>query len=145
MGKLELGAFSASLSVRDLAASRAFYEKLGFEVTGQGQGYLIMVNGTTIIGLFHGMFEGNILTFNPGLLATADANAEDSLLEAWRVHDFTDIRAIQERFKASGLVLTSEVDEKTNPDGPGSLMLADPDGNMILIDQFFNRPDGSEE
>ncbi|MYF40683.1 MAG: glyoxalase [Rhodothermaceae bacterium] len=145
MGELELGAFSASLSVRDLDASCAFYEKLGFEVTGRGKGYLIMVNGTTIIGLFHGMFEGNILTFNPGLLAKAGTSAEDSLLEAWRVHEFTDIRVIQEHLKDSGLVLMSEVDEHTNPDGPGSLMLADPDGNMILIDQFFDRPDGSEE
>ncbi|MYF63556.1 MAG: hypothetical protein F4058_02665 [Rhodothermaceae bacterium] len=142
---MELGAFSASLSVRDLGASRAFYEKLGFEVTGQGQGYLIMVNGTTIIGLFHGMFEGNILTFNPGLLAKADADEEDSLLEAWRVHEFTDIRVIQDQLKDSGLELISEVNDQTNPDGPGSLMLTDPDGNMILIDQFFNRPDGSEE
>ena len=91
------------------------------------------------------MFEGNILTFNPGLLAKAGASAEDSLLEAWRVHEFTDIRVIQEHLKDSGLVLMSEVDEHTNPDGPGSLMLADPDGNMILIDQFFDRPDGSEE
>ncbi len=145
MGELELGAFSVSLSVRDIDASCAFYEKLGFEVTGRGQGYLIMVNGTTIIGLFQGMFEGNILTFNPGLLAKADASAEDSLLEAWRVHEFTDIRVIQERLKASGLMLMSEVDEQTNPDGPASLMLTDPDNNVILVDQFFNRPDGSEE
>lgn len=145
MGELELGAFSVSLSVSDLDASCAFYEKLGFEVTGRGQGYLIMVNGTTVIGLFQGMFEGNILTFNPGLLARADANPGDSLLEAWRVHEFTDVRGIQERLKASGLVLMSEVDEQANPDGPGSLMLADPDDNIILIDQFFNRPDESEE
>ena len=145
MGELELGAFSVSLSVRDIDASCAFYEKLGFEVTGRGQGYLIMVNGTTIIGLFQGMFEGNILTFNPGLLAKADASAEDSLLEAWRVHAFTDIRVIQERLKASGLTFMSEVDEQTNPDGPASLMLTDPDKNVIMIDQLFNRTDGSEE
>jgi catechol 2,3-dioxygenase-like lactoylglutathione lyase family enzyme len=145
MDELELGAFSVSLSVRDIDASCEFYEKLGFEVTGRGQGYLIMVNGTTVIGLFQGMFEGNILTFNPGLSAKADANAEDSLLEAWRVHEFTDIRVIQERLKASGLMLMSEVDEQTNPDGPASLMLTDPDNNVILIDQFFNRSEGSEE
>lgn len=141
MSKLELGAFSMSLAVRDLNASSEFYQKLGFEVTHEGQGYLIMVNGTTVIGLFQGMFEGNILTFNPGLCAKNDS--EGALLEAWRVDEFTDIRAIQKHLKSLDLELVSEVDEKKNPNGPGSLMLQDPDGNVILVDQFFDRPDTS--
>ena len=141
MSKLELGAFSMSLAVRDLNASSEFYQKLGFEVTHEGQGYLIMVNGTTVIGLFQGMFEGNILTFNPGLCAKNDS--EGALLEAWRVDEFTDIRAIQKHLKSLDLELVSEVDEKKNSNGPGSLMLQDPDGNVILVDQFFDRPDTS--
>ncbi|MCY3595369.1 MAG: VOC family protein [Bacteroidetes bacterium] len=141
MSKLELGAFSMSLAVRDLNASSEFYQKLGFEITHEGQGYLIMVNGTTVIGLFQGMFEGNILTFNPGLCAKNDS--EGALLEAWRVDEFTDIRAIQKHLKSLDLELVSEVDEKKNPNGPGSLMLQDPDGNVILVDQFFDRPDTS--
>lgn len=139
MSKLELGAFSMSLAVRDLDVSSGFYQKLGFEVTHEGQGYLIMVNGTTVIGLFQGMFEGNILTFNPGLCAKNDS--EGALLEAWRVNEFTDIRAIQKHLKSLDLELVSEVDEEENPNGPGSLMLQDPDGNVILVDQFFDRPD----
>ena len=130
-----------SLAVRDLNASSEFYQKLGFEITHEGQGYLIMVNGTTVIGLFQGMFEGNILTFNPGLCAKNDS--EGALLEAWRVDEFTDIRAIQKHLKSLDLELVSEVDEKKNPNGPGSLMLQDPDGNVILVDQFFDRPDTS--
>ena len=141
MSKLELGAFSMSLSVRDLDVSSEFYQKLGFEVTHEGQGYLIMVNGTTVIGLFQGMFEGNILTFNPGLCAKNDSDGE--LLKAWRVDEFTDIRAIQKHLKSLDLELVSEVDEKENPNGPGSLMLQDPDGNVILVDQFFDCPDAS--
>ncbi|MCY3486880.1 MAG: VOC family protein [Bacteroidetes bacterium] len=141
MSKLELGAFSMSLAVRDLNASSEFYQKLGFEVTHDGQGYLIMVNDTTVIGLFQGMFEGNILTFNPGLCAKNDS--EGALLEAWRVEEFTDIRAIQKHLKSLDLELVSEVDEKENPNGPGSLMLQDPDGNVILVDQFFDCPDTS--
>ncbi len=127
-----------SLAVRDLDVSSEFYQKLGFEVTGQGQGYLIMVNGTTVIGLFQGMFKGNILTFNPGLCAKD--NSEGALLEAWRMDEFTDIRAIQKHFKSLDLELVSEVNEEENPNGPGSLMLQDPDGNVILVDQFFDRP-----
>lgn len=130
-----------SLAVRDLYVSSEFYQKLGFEVTHEGQGYLIMVNGTTVIGLFQGMFEGNILTFNPGLCAKNDS--EGALLEAWRVDEFTDIRAIQKHLKSLDLELVSEVDEKKNSNGPGSLMLQDPDGNVILVDQFFDRPDTS--
>ena len=130
-----------SLAVRDLDISSEFYQKLGFEVTHEGQGYLIMVNGTTVIGLFQGMFEGNILTFNPGLCAKNDS--EGALLEAWRVDEFTDIRAIQKHLKSLDLGLVSEVNEEENPNGPGSLMLQDPDGNVILVDQFFDRPDTS--
>lgn len=121
---LKLGAFSISLSVKDLQASREFYEKLGFTAFGGSmeQNYLIMKNGNALIGLFQGMFEGNILTFNPGW----DENARN-------LEDFDDIRDIQKRLKASGLTLMSEADE--NSTGPASLMLADPDGNLILLDQ----------
>lgn len=143
MSKLELGAFSMSLAVRDLNVSSEFYQKLGFEVTGQGQGYLIMVNGTTVIGLFQGMFEGNILTFNPGLCAKEDSKG--AVLEAWRVDEFTDIRAIQKHLKSLDLELVSGVDEEENPNGPASLMIQDPDGNVILVDQFFDRPDTSAQ
>lgn len=121
---LKLGAFSISLSVKDLQASREFYEKLGFTAFGGSmeQNYLIMKNGNALIGLFQGMFEGNILTFNPGW----DENARN-------LEDFDDIRDIQIRLKASGLTLMSEADE--NSTDPASLMLADPDGNLILLDQ----------
>lgn len=128
---MELGAFSISLSVKDLEVSKAFYEKLGFEVTGgDGEGYLIMVNGVSIIGLFVGMFEGNILTFNPGL-------GQDKAL----LSDFTDVREIRNRLIADGITLTSD----TDPDGtdPAHITFVDPDGNAILIDQFFPKP-GSE-
>ncbi len=123
---MELGAFSISLTVKDLSASRAFYEKLGFEVTGGSpeENYLILMNGEALIGLFHGMFDKNILTFNPGL-----TNRKE------RLDEFTDVREIQRGLKARGLDLTSEVDESTA--GAGSITLVDPDGNPILIDQFF--------
>ena len=123
---MELGAFSISLTVKDLSASRAFYEKLGFEVTGGSpeENYLILMNGEALIGLFHGMFDKNILTFNPGL-----TNRKE------RLDEFTDVREIQRGLKARGLDLTSEVDESTA--GAGSITLLDPDGNPILIDQFF--------
>lgn len=122
--QLKLGAFSMSLSVKDLQASREFYEKLGFTAFGGSmeQNYLIMKNGNALIGLFQGMFEGNILTFNPGW----DENANN-------LEKFDDIRDIQKRLKASGLTLMSEADE--NSTGPASLMLTDPDGNLILLDQ----------
>ena len=138
MKTLDLGAFSISLSVRDLEKSRTFYEKLGFVASGGGQGYLILRSGTTVIGLFHGMFEGNILTFNPGL-----SNVEQRpgpLLEALRVEEFADVRAIQNHLQGEGIELTMSVDEAENPTGPGSVMCLDPDGNAILIDQFFDKP-----
>ncbi len=121
---MELGAFSVSLAVRDIAASRAFYEKLGFTVSGgeQEQKWLILRNGNTVLGLFEGMFEKNVLTFNPGW----DQQSES-------VDSFTDVRKLQERLKESGINLTSEVEP--SGEGPGSIMLTDPDGNPILIDQ----------
>ena len=121
---MKLGAFSVSLAVKDIAASRAFYEKLGFEqVMGdQSQNWLIMRNGETTIGLFQGMFEGNMMTFNPGWTSQAEA-----------IDEYEDVREIQRRLKSSGLTLAAEADESTS--GPGSVMLVDPDGNTILIDQ----------
>jgi catechol 2,3-dioxygenase-like lactoylglutathione lyase family enzyme len=121
---MELGNFSVSLAVRDVEASRAFYEKLGFTtVMGDAtQGWLILRNGDTIIGLFQGMFERNTLTFNPGW--DRDTNALDS---------FTDIRELQRQLKAQGVEFASEVDESGS--GPGSFMVVDPDGNPILVDQ----------
>jgi len=121
---MQLGAFSLSLSVKDLEASKVFYEKLGFEVFGgdQEKHYLIMKNGDTLIGLFQGMFEQNILTFNPGW----DANAQ-------ALEDFDDVRAIQKALKTKGLKLVQEADEST--EGSASIVLAYPDGNTILIDQ----------
>ena len=121
---MKLGAFSISLSVKDLKTSKEFYEKLGFNAFAgkMEQNYLIMKNDNALIGLFQGMFQGNILTFNPGW----DENASN-------VENFDDIRKIQNQLKNSGLTLTSEADEKT--EGPSSLMLNDPDGNVILMDQ----------
>ena len=121
---MELGAFSISLSVKDLQASKSFYEKLGFQVFGgdAAQNWLIMKNGDHIIGLFQGMFEKNMLTFNPGW--DQNANTLDS---------FTDVRDLQRELKAQGLNLESEADESTT--GPASLIVVDPDGNPILIDQ----------
>lgn len=121
---MKLGVFSMSLSVKNLAMSKEFYEKLGFVVTGGGMemNYLIMKNEQSLIGLFHGMFEGHILTFNPGW----DANAN-------KVDPFDDVRAIQKDLKAKGIVPVTEADETTS--GPASLIINDPDGNVILIDQ----------
>ncbi|OGO32827.1 MAG: glyoxalase [Chloroflexi bacterium RBG_16_54_18] len=121
---MELGAFSVSLAVKDLAASRDFYQNLGFRVFGGefSQNWLIMKNGEHIIGLFQGMFEGNILTFNPGW----DQDAK-------QLERFTDVREIQRQLKALGLSLMSEADETKT--GPASIMLMDPDGNTILFDQ----------
>ncbi len=120
---MELGCFSVSLAVKDLRASRAFYEKLGFTVyAGQADhGYLIMQNGQTNIGLFQGMFEGNILTFNPGW----DQNAGE-------VTPFTDVRDIQMQLQKAGISLVTEAEPG---EGPASITLIDPDGNAILIDQ----------
>ncbi|MEZ4388169.1 MAG: VOC family protein [Candidatus Krumholzibacteriia bacterium] len=121
---MNLGAFSVSLAVKDLAASRAFYENLGFAPSGgdPGQNWLIMRNGKHVIGLFQGMFERNILTFNPGW--DQDCNTLD---------EFTDIRDLQTQLKARGMALHQEVDETTT--GPASFVLVDPDGNPVLVDQ----------
>ena len=122
---MDLGIFSISLSVKDLGASRAFYEKLGFSVLGGDatQNWLILKNGATVIGLFQGMFEKNMLTFNPGW----DASAQN-------VDPFTDVRQLQAQLKAAGVVLDSEVDPASGS-GPGFFTLTDPDGNPILVDQ----------
>jgi catechol 2,3-dioxygenase-like lactoylglutathione lyase family enzyme len=121
---MELGAFSISLAVKDIEASRVFYEKFGFEVFGgdASQNWLIMKNGDHIIGLFQGMFEKNMLTFNPGW----DQNARE--LDA-----YTDLRELQAQLKAQRVELVSETDEAGS--GPGSFMAVDPDGNPILVDQ----------
>jgi catechol 2,3-dioxygenase-like lactoylglutathione lyase family enzyme len=121
---LPLGAFSVSLNVKDLQKSKEFYEKLGFYKMGgdMKKNYLIMKNGTTIIGIFQGMFEGNILTFNPGW----DENAKE-------VNPFTDVRDIQKKLKTDQVKLNTEADEKTK--GPAYIEFTDPDGNKILIDQ----------
>lgn len=121
---MHLGAFSISLAVKDIAKSRAFYEKLGFTTMGgnQDENWLILKNGSTVIGLFQGMFEKNMLTFNPGW----DQNAE-------KVESFSDVREIQRQLKDSGLTLDVEADESTS--GPAHVMLTDPDGNPVLIDQ----------
>ncbi|MGI9604064.1 MAG: VOC family protein [Acidimicrobiales bacterium] len=123
---MELGAFSISLAVADLDASKTFYETLGFEVVGgdADANYLIMANGTTILGLFHQMFDTNILTFNPGL--TNDRTETDP---------FFDVRDIQARLDAAGIEITERVDPD-NTAGPAHISLVDPDGNPILIDQF---------
>jgi catechol 2,3-dioxygenase-like lactoylglutathione lyase family enzyme len=121
---MELGNFSVSLAVKDIAASQSFYEKLGFTVFmgDAAQNCVIMKNGAHAIGLFQGMFEKNILTFNPGW----DSNAQ-------KLDAFTDVREIQRQLKAQGVVLLTEADETST--GPASLLVADPDGNPILIDQ----------
>lgn len=120
---LELGAFSISLTVKDLAASRAFYEKLGFHETGgDAKTWLVLRNGDHVIGLFQGLFPKNMLTFNPGWNQRAQP-----------LPTFTDVRAVQQALEANGITLT----QKTDPagTGPAHLMLVDPDGNPILIDQ----------
>jgi catechol 2,3-dioxygenase-like lactoylglutathione lyase family enzyme len=121
---MDLGAFSVSLTVKDLEASRRFYEKLGFvPLMGEaGDGWLILKNGDHVIGLFQGMFERNMLTFNPGW--DSDAKAVES---------YTDVRELQRELKAQGVEFVSEVDESGS--GPGSFIVVDPDGNPILLDQ----------
>ncbi len=121
---MELGAFSISLAVSDLEASRVFYEKFGFEVVGgdQSQNWLIVRNGDCTIGLFHGMFEKNILTFNPGW----DAHGKP-------IGSFVDVRELQKDLKARGVRFESQADESTT--GPASFIVVDPDGNPILVDQ----------
>ena len=121
---MDLGSFSVSLAVKDLSVSQAFYEKLGFEVFGgdASQGWLIMKSPSCVIGLFQGMFEKNILTFNPGW----DSSAQP-------LDSFTDVREIQEKLKTDGIEFASEADETTT--GPASFVILDPDGNPILVDQ----------
>lgn len=121
---MNLGAFSISLAVKDILASKEFYEKLGFkEFHGEiSQNWLIMKNGETVIGLFQGMFDKNILTFNPGWDSSAQA-----------LESFTDVRELQRQLKAQGVELMSEADENTT--GPASFFVLDPDGNPILLDQ----------
>jgi lactoylglutathione lyase len=121
---MELGAFSISLAVKDLGTSMAFYEKFGFKVFAgdASQNWLIMKNGDHVIGLFQGMFEKNILTFNPGW----DSNAQ-------KLAAFTDVRDLQRQLKAQGVQLQQEADESAT--GPASFIVIDPDGNPILIDQ----------
>ena len=121
---MQLGTFSVSLAVKDLQVSKQFYEKLGFtEFHGDAsQNWLIMKNGEHTIGLFQGMFDKNILTFNPGW----DSNANN-------LDSFTDVRELQRQLKAAGVTLTSEADETST--GPGSFTALDPDGNPILVDQ----------
>jgi len=121
---MKLGAFSISLNVKDINASKQFYEHLGFAVFAGDitRHYLIMKNGNALVGLFQGMFENNILTFNPGW----DENAGN-------IENFEDVREIQRQLKAKNLSLVTEADESTS--GPASIMLTDPDGNMIYIDQ----------
>ena len=124
---MNLGAFSISLTVKDIAASRAFYEKLGFAQMGgeQEQNWLILRNGESTIGLFQGMFEKNIMTFNPGWSSDGDHPEE-----------FTDVRELQRTLKERGVVLTTEADESTT--GPASIVFEDPDGNLILFDQHVD-------
>ena len=121
---MELGNFSVSLADKDIEASKVFYERLGFTVFmgDQSQNWLIMKNGDHVIGLFQGMFEKNILTFNPGW----DSDGQP-------LGEFTDVRELQRRLKASGVDMISEADESST--GPASFMIADPDGNTILVDQ----------
>lgn len=121
---MDLGAFSVSLAVKDLAASRAFYEKFGFTAFAgdPAQNWLILKNGDHVIGLFQGMFEKNLLTFNPGW----DSSAR-------KLDTFTDVRELQRRLKAQGVTLVREADETTT--GPAHFVAVDPDGNTILVDQ----------
>jgi catechol 2,3-dioxygenase-like lactoylglutathione lyase family enzyme len=126
---MRLGNFSVSLAVKDIAASRAFYEKLGFQVAfgDQKQNWLILQNETATIGLFQGMLPKNTMTFNPGWNRKGEA-----------LPDFDDVRDLQKRLKSKGLALDQEADEAST--GPASLMLKDPDGNPILVDQHVPKP-----
>ena len=120
---MNLGNFSISLAVKDLQASKAFYEKFGFrQFFGDGKGWLIMKNGTHVIGLFQGMFDRNIMTFNPGW----DGSAQT-------LDEFTDVRELQRQLRMRGVKLAKEADESTT--GPASFLIVDPDGNPILFDQ----------
>ena len=121
---MDLGNFSVSLAVKDIEASKSFYEKYGFKVFmgNAAQKWLIMKNGDHVIGLFQGMFEKNMLTFNPGW----DSNAQ-------KLHTFTDVRELQRQLKAQGVQLLKDADESTT--GPASFIAVDPDGNPVLVDQ----------
>ena len=121
---MKLGAFSISLAVKDIHASKAFYEKLGFTFKGGNidQDWIVLKNENAVIGLFQGMFEGNIITFNPGW----DGNAQN-------IEPFDDVRVIQEQLQKAGIALTTQADTQTT--GPAYITLTDPDGNNILIDQ----------
>lgn len=123
---MKLGAFSVSLTVKDISASKEFYEKLGFTVFGGvlEQNWLIMKNGDTIIGLFQGMFDSNILTFNPGWDQNTNA-----------LEQFEDVRIIQKELKEKGIQLQTEADETTQ--GPAHIVFLDPDGNVIMLDQHI--------
>ena len=123
---MELGAFSVSLAVKDIEASKRFYQKLGFTVFGgdQAQNWLIMKNGDHAIGLFQGMFDENILTFNPGWSNDAQP-----------LEEFTDVRELQRRLKDRGVEFVVEADDSST--GPASFMILDPDGNRILVDQHL--------
>ena len=124
---MQLGTFSVSLVVQDMAASRDFYEKLGFTVVGgDGETWTILLNEATVIGLFHGMFEQNILTFNPGWQGAGEAAS-----------DFTDVRQLRENATAAGLPVTADTTQES-PSGPASFMVTDPDGNVILFDQHVD-------
>jgi catechol 2,3-dioxygenase-like lactoylglutathione lyase family enzyme len=125
---MRLGNFSVSLAVKDLAASREFYEKLGFLVIGgNGRNFSILQNETSTLGLFQGMFDKNILTFNPGWDRTCAT-----------LPDYDDVRDIQRELTSRGLALATKADESTS--GPASLVMFDPDGNQILIDQHVPSP-----
>ena len=121
---MDLGAFSVSLAVKDMGASRDFYTKLGFQmIAGDGETWTIMANQSTVIGLFYGMFESNILTFNPGWEGLGEP-----------LDDFTDIRELREQLAAAGVELSGDTTDD-NPSGPASFTVTDPDGNAILFDQ----------
>ena len=124
---MELGNFSVSLAVKDLEASRAFYEKFGFSQIGgePAQNWIILQNGAATIGLFQGMFEHNIMTFNPGWTAKGET-----------LESFTDVREIQRRLESQGVTLTTRADESGT--GPASFVVADPDGNQLLVDQHVD-------
>ncbi len=126
---MQLGNFSVSLAVKDIAASRAFYEKLGFRPIGgdQAKNWLILQNETATIGLFQGMFDKNLLTFNPGWDRAANTLAK-----------FDDVREIQKSLKGKGVKFATEADESST--GPASFTIVDPDGNPILVDQHVARP-----
>ncbi len=121
---MELGAFSVSLTVKDIEASKSFYEKLAFTAVGgdESQGWLILKNGSTVIGVFQGMFEQNILTFNPGWDQSANPLAS-----------FTDVRDVQKSLDAQGVSITTRADPDST--GPAHIILSDPDGNLIMLDQ----------